>query len=230
MNRIVLVLFFLLMITAKQGLSQEKPFLFGMKLAPHIGWMKPSAVGYENDGIKAGISWGLVTRFHLMENYDVHTGLNVSIMRTALTYPDIRMVDGSPVEGELHRLYNFKYIGIPVIFRMKTNEFTKKRFFGQFGLELNFLLTGRSKDKFNAEGIGQVNAEDNIYSELKFARYSVIAGVGMEYAMGGSNMLIIGLNFNNGINDVLKDQNKINPSIKQAAINNFVELYVSFLF
>ncbi len=230
MNRIVFAFLFLLMIIAKHGVSQEKPFLFGMKLAPHVGWMKPSSIGYENDGIKAGISWGLVTRFHVMENYDVHSGLNITLMRTALMYPDMREVDGNLVEGDLHRIYDFKYLGIPLTFRMKTNEFAKKRFFGQFGVELNFMLSANSKDKFNAEGIGQTNSGDNIYNELKFARYAVIVGVGMEYVMGGSNVLITGLNFNNGINDVLKDQNKINPSIKQAAINNFIELYVSFLF
>lgn len=230
MNRIIFAILFFLLITSKQGIAQEKPFLFGMKFAPNIGWMKPNSTGYENDGIKAGISWGLVTKFHVMENYDIHTGLNITLMRTAITYPDIKTIDGNPVEGELHRLYNFKYIGIPAIFRMKTNEFAKKRFFGQLGVELNFLLAGNSKDKFNAEETGQLNEENNIYNELKFARYSVIVGVGMEYSMGGSNVLIAGINFNNGINDVLKDQNKINPSIKQIAINNFVELYVSFLF
>ncbi len=230
MNRIIFGLLVLFLITSKQGVTQEKPFLFGMKLAPNFGWMKPNSEGYENDGIKAGISWGLVTKFHVMENYDIHSGLNITLLRTAITYPDLKTISGVSTEGELHRLYNFKYIGVPLIFRMKTNEFAKKRFFGQIGVELNFMLSGNSKDKFNSVAAGQINEENNIYNELKFARYSVIVGAGMEYEMGGSNVLITGINFNNGINDILKDQNKINPSIKQIAINNFIELYVSFLF
>ena len=230
MKKIVFGLLVLFLAMPKQGLTQEKPFLFGMKLSPNFGWMKPNSAGYDNDGIKAGISWGLVSKIHLMENYDLHTGLAVTLMRSALTYPDLKTIGENEVAGELHRLYNFKYLGIPLIFRMKTNEFAKKRFFGEIGIEVDFLLSGNAKDKFNSNEAGQINEENNIYNELKFSRYAVIVGVGMEYALGGSNVLITGLDFNNGINDVLKDQNKINPSIKQIAINNFIELYVSFFF
>ncbi len=222
-------IFFMLILSNKAD-AQEKPFLFGMKISPQIGWMNPNAEGYDNDGIKAGISWGFVTQFHVMENYDIHSGINISILRSSLIYPDLKAVGEINQTGELHRLYNLKYLGVPAVFRMKTNEFSKKRFFGQFGLELNFLLSAHSNDKFNTESSGQINAENDIYNEIKFARYALIAGVGMEYSIGGSNVLITGINFNNGINDVLKDQNKVNPDIQQIAINNFVELYLSLLF
>ena len=230
MKRKLVVLFILLWATNSQGFAQEKPFLFGMKLAPNIDWMKPNSDGYNNDGIKAGISWGLVAEIRLMENYDLHSGVNIIMIRSALTYPDMKTIDGNPVEGEMSRLYNLKYLGFPIIFRMKTNENAKKRFFGQVGLELNFLLSGKAKDKFLSENAGQINEENDIYKEMKFARYSLIVGAGMEYALGGSNKLITGINFNNGINDVLKDENKINPSTNQIAINNYFEFYVSFLF
>ena len=230
MKKIVFGWIVVFLMLSSTSFAQEKPFLFGMKLSPNIGWMKTSSVGYDNEGVKAGISWGLITEIHLMENYDLHTGLNISLIRSAINYPDIKTIGSTPVEGELHRLYNLKYIGLPVTFRMKTNEFAKKRFFGQIGVELSFLIAANAKDKFNSEVAGQVNEELNIYNELKFPRYAVIVGAGMEYSLGGSNMLITGLNFNNGINDVLKDQNKINPSVTQNAISNFVEFYVSFLF
>jgi hypothetical protein len=230
MRKIVFGCLFIFLMISFEGFAQEKPFLFGMKLSPNIGWMNSNSVGYDNEGVKAGISWGLITQIHLMENYDLHTGINISLLRSAINYPDIKTIGSTPVEGELHRLYSLKYIGIPLTFRMKTNEFAKKRFFGQIGIELNFLIAANAKDKFNSEGSGQVNEEINIYNELRFPRYALIVGGGMEYSLGGSNMLITGLNFNNGINDVLKDQNKINPSITQNAISNFVEFYVSFLF
>ncbi|PKP35512.1 MAG: hypothetical protein CVU00_01810 [Bacteroidetes bacterium HGW-Bacteroidetes-17] len=230
MKRKSLVLFILLLATISQSLAQEKPFLFGMKLSPNIGWMKPDSEGYNNDGLKTGVSWGLVAEIHLMENYDLHSGVNITMIRSALNYPDLKTIDGNPEVGEMSRLYNLKYLGFPLIFRMKTNENAKKRFFGQFGIELNFLISSDAKDKFLSESAGQVNEENNIYKELKFARYSVIVGAGMEYALGGSNKLITGINFNNGINDVLKDGNRIDPSINQIAINNYFEFYVSFLF
>ncbi|MBU1013717.1 MAG: PorT family protein [Bacteroidetes bacterium] len=230
MKKKLFVLFILVSATISQSLAQEKPFLFGMKLSPNIGWMKPNSDGYNYDGVKSGISWGLVAEIHLMENYDLHSGVNITMIRSALTYPDLKTIEGNPIEGEMSRLYNFKYLGLPLIFRMKTNENTKKRFFGQVGLELNFLLSGNAKDKFLSENAGQINEENDIYKEIKFARYAVIVGAGMEYALGGSNKLITGINFNNGINDILKDENKINPSINQIAINNYFEIYVSFLF
>ena len=230
MKKKLLALFILLLATISQSQAQEKPFLFGMRLSPNIGWMKPNSDGYKNDGLKSGISWGLVAEIRLMENYDLHSGVNITMIRSALTYPELKTIDGNPEEGEMSRLYNLKYLGFPLIFRMKTNENTKKRFFGQVGLELNFLLSGAAKDKFLSGSGGQVNEENDIYKELKFARYAVIVGAGMEYALGGSNKLITGINFNNGINDILKDKNKIDPAINQIAISNYFEFYVSFLF
>ena len=42
---IVILLFLAFTIFAKEGLTQNKPFLFGFHVAPNIGWMKPDAIG-----------------------------------------------------------------------------------------------------------------------------------------------------------------------------------------
>lgn len=230
MKKNILCLTFLSFFLGNNIIAQEKSFLFGIKVAPNMGWMSPNSQGYENDGLKLGFSWGVITQFHLMENYDFHTGINVSILKGALTYPDMKTIESEQIPGELYRAYNLKYLGIPFLFRMKTNEFTKKKIFVQIGVELNFLLSAMGKDKFNSQEAGQINEDHNIYDQIKFTKYSVIFGAGMEYQLGGSNVLISGINFNNGINDILKDQNKIDPTIRQIAKINYIELYLTILF
>ncbi|MCP4550902.1 MAG: PorT family protein [Bacteroidetes bacterium] len=230
MKKDIFCLIFLAFFFGNNIIAQDKPFLFGIKVAPNIGWMNSGSEGYDNDGVKTGFSWGVITQFHLMENYDLHSGINVSILRSTLTYPDLKTIESEQIPGNLYRAYNLKYLGIPLVFRMKTNEFTKRKFFGQIGAQLNFLLSAMGKDKFNSQDAGQINEENNIYDEIKFTKYSMIFGAGIEYQLGGSNVLISGINFNNGINDILKDQNKIDPTIRQIAKINYIELYLSMLF
>ena len=59
--KIVLLLFSA--IIALQGITQEKPFRFGFKVAPNLAWIAPDSEGYENDGAVMGFSWGLTGRF-----------------------------------------------------------------------------------------------------------------------------------------------------------------------
>ncbi|MCG8307024.1 MAG: hypothetical protein MI975_06490, partial [Cytophagales bacterium] len=60
-------------------------------------------------------------------------------------------------------------------------------------------------------------------------RASLIIGLGMEYKMNGTTTLITGINFNNGITDVLKSQNNL-TNLLNKSINNYLEFYIGVLF
>ncbi len=206
--------------------AQDKPFVFGFKVAPNIGWMNPSLDDYSSDGNKIGFSWGVMAEFHLMEKYDLNTGVNILFLNGTLNYVDDIADYGG--EGELFRTYNFKYLEVPLTLKMKTNEYAKKSFFGVFGFGANFLLLGKAKDKFLI-GDNEVIDEIDLKSNLKSFRVSLIVGIGMEFNVGGSTNLITGVNFDNGITDVLRFQNNVSNDI-QKSINNYLEFYIGVLF
>lgn len=227
MKKTILIIFFLVFtIFAKDSIAQNKPFLFGFNVAPNIGWMKPDAIGYNNDGTKTGFSWGFVTQFHLMENYFILTGFDVNYMNSRLIYP--HTIDD--IYGTLYRKYKLKYIKVPLELKMMTKEFGKARFFGKIGLGTSFLIDADANDEFESAETGTVSSEKDIQSEMKFMRESLILGFGVDYNLGGSTALTVGLTFDNGFIDVLKDQNTTDLFIKNNAINNFVELNIGILF
>lgn len=210
----------------KSGISQEKPFVFGIRVAPNIGWMKPDSQGYKNQGSDVGFSWGFLAEFHLMENYAINTGFNISYLNATLEYEET--VNG--VDGLLNRGYRLKYVEIPMTLKMRTNEFNGITYFGMIGFGAGFKLSAKAKDKFVPEGGAQEDLENDISDDIKSVRASLILGVGLEYPMGGDTKILGGLNFNNGINDILSNQNTFDPSINHKAINNYFELYFAVLF
>ncbi len=225
MKRFIFVSTFILILSIS-GYAQHKPFLFGFRAAPNIGWMNPDPLGYVNEGSEVGFTWGFNAEFFLMENYAITTGFNVIYLNSKLSYPHV--VDS--VTGILNRNYRTKYIEIPLILKMKTREFGKARFYGEIGLGTSFLLSAKSKDKFEVKGAQPQNDEKDIKDEMKIGRESLILGVGVELALGGSTTLNLGIRFDNGFTDVLKDQNTADQDIDHQAINNFIEFNIGVLF
>lgn len=226
MKKSIILLTIVFCFIMKSGISQEKPFVFGIRVAPNIGWMKPDSQGYENQGSDVGFSWGFLAEFHLMENYAINTGFNISYLNATLEYEET--VNG--VDGLLNRGYRLKYVEIPMTLKMRTNEFNGITYFGMIGFGAGFKLSAKAKDKFVPEGGAQEDLENDISDDIKSVRASLILGVGLEYPIGGDTKILGGLNFNNGINDILSNQNDFDPSINHKAINNYFELYFAVLF
>jgi hypothetical protein len=226
MKKVIAVSILTILLVGGELCAQGRPFVFGFKAAPNLGWMNPDTEDYNRDGSKIGFSWGLIAEIHLMENYALNTGINIVFLNGALNYvDDIAQYGG---EGELFRKYKFKYLEVPFTLKMKTNEFSNKSFYGIFGFGANLLLSGKSKDKFLIGG-NEVNDEQDLKDQLKSFRASLIVGVGAEFSMGETTKLITGINFDNGITDVLKFQNTAS-NFNHKAINNFLEFYIGVLF
>ncbi len=228
MKKIIVVIILVFVFIGSGIRAQEKPFVFGFKVAPNIGWMNPSSDDYSSNGSKFGFSWGLLAEFYLMENYSLSSGINILFQNGALNYED-DLVDYGGL-GELFRTYKFKYLEVPLTLKMKTNEISGISFFGVFGFGANILLSAKAKDTFlPADGGAAIKDEMDFKSDLKSIRASMIVGVGAEFKMNGVTKLIAGINFDNGLTDVLKNQN-IATNVNHKSINNYLEFYVGILF
>lgn len=230
MKRIILIVLMSMILGHPAAFSQQKPFVFGFKAGPNLGWLRPDSKGYERDGMRAGFSWGFVADFFLMENYGIATGFDVVFLNGALEIPH-EMSDGAVVkEGTLNRKYMLKYIQVPVTLRMRTNELGKFRIFGQIGLGTNFLIGAKADDEFTPSSGETVSDEVDIYSDITFMYESLIVGAGAEYSLGGSTMLTACIVFNNGFMDILKGENTRNPTINNKAYANYLSLDIGIVF
>ncbi|MCK9451531.1 MAG: PorT family protein [Bacteroidales bacterium] len=220
----------LVFVIVGSAVAQQKAFQFGFKVAPSMGWIKPNSEGYKRDGLKAGFNWGFVGEFFLMENYAISTGFNVIYTNGAFTYPDQQNVGGLMLIGETNRLLKLKYIQLPVILKMKTNEFNGIKIFAEIGFGLGFNVGAKAEDDFYFNGKKQQSKSSDVSNAVRFTRESLILGAGVEYPLGGSTFIVAGIRFDNNFFDILKDQNSVDRSIEQKGISNFIELQLGLLF
>ncbi len=229
MKKLIVLLFVLLIFSSTTSYAQHKPFLFGFKIAPNIGWMNPGPESFENEGAEVGFSWGFMSEFFLMENYAITTGFDVVYLNSRLSYPHdttiIKYTDTTDVTGRLSRKYNLKYIEVPLTLKMKTREMGNFRLFGRIGVGVSFLLTAKGTDRFESDIVDFNEGKKDINDDLKTARGSLILGGGIEYMIGGSTKLIFEIDFDNCFTDVLKD-----PDGSHDAINNYLDFSIGILF
>ena len=227
-----IIVFVLVLVFNISGYSQQKPFQFGIKVAPNISWLKPSTDGYESDGSGVGFAWGFIADFAFTENYFVSTGFNAVWNNASLKFPykDETLVK----EGILYREYHLRYLEIPVKLKMKTNKLNDHlKAFGQLGLGSAFKIGAKAKDQFEYmdEGGKITTPEDetNISDEIQLFKASLIVGGGVEYYIDESTLIFVEFNYNNGFTNVLKGENTVDPTLSQAQLH-YIELAIGVIF
>jgi len=203
---------------------------FGFRIAPNLGWMKPDAVSYENEGVRMGFSWGFIAEFPLADNYCFSTGFNILFNGGKLSYPHILPQGLTSEPGVLTRSYNFKYLELPATLRLQTSDRGGLIFFGQIGLGLGILLDARGTDTFLYQTSRTEFDKEQISDEIKPFRTALLLGLGLEYPLEPSLKVIGGLSFNNGFSNVLKGSNTVNSAINHNAFSNLIELNLGIMF
>lgn len=230
MKKAIAILIIFVCIVTTSAYSQHKPFVFGFKIAPNLGWFKANTDGYENVGTTPGFAWGFIAEFHLMEHYAIGTGFNVLYLNAKLNYPYRQIANGDTMTGVMEREYHLKYIEVPLVLKMETRVFGKFKFFGQIGLGTSFLIDAKADDVFVYGENTSKEDKVNIYDDIRFIRESLILGVGAEFIIEGSTLVFAGVNFDNGFTNILKGNNTVDPSISQRANANFIEFQIGMLF
>jgi hypothetical protein len=237
MKKIILLAGICLLVS-QMALSQVKPFRFGLKLAPNIGWVSPDSEDYERDGISPGFSWGFISDFTITENYFVGTGFNINYLHGKIQspYKQVIIKDGDTISytGTLDRKLKLQYIELPVTLKMKTNKFDKLQAYGQIGFSMGFNVKAKTEDAFSYEdNSGNTGVETNereISDELTLLKGALILGGGIEYYIDNSTSIVVGVNFSNGLSNILKGNNTADPSIEQRATTSYFELTLGVIF
>jgi hypothetical protein len=237
MKKVILLAGICLLIS-HTAFSQVKPFRFGLKLAPNIGWVAPDSEDYEKDGVSPGFSWGFISDFTITENYFVGTGFNISYLHGKIQYPYktdiIKDPDTTSYTGTMNRMLKLQYIELPETLKMKTNKFDKLQVYGQIGFSLGFNVKAKSEDNFSyksSTGSSMVETDEReISDELTLLKGALVLGGGIEYYIDNSTSIVVGVTFSNGLSNVLKGTNTADPSIEQKATASYIELTLGVIF
>lgn len=236
MKRIIVLIMFLSIMLPQVSHAQVKPFRFGLKVAPNVGWISPDSDEYERDGSVAGFSWGFISDFAITENYYVGTGFNINYLNGKYSFPYMTTVtepDSMDVTGTITRKAKLRYIDLPITLKMKTNKFDQLQVYGQIGFSLGFNIKAKAEDNFRYQLDNEYVTDDHehdITEEITLLKGSLVLGGGIEYYIDNSTSIIAGITYYNGISNILKDYNTANPAVKQKATAHFIELTLGVIF
>ncbi len=228
MKKILLLTGIAFLMFCMSASAQVKPFQFGFKLTPSIGWFSPDADGYDSDGGKMGFSWGFVSEIALTQNYKFVTGFSFNYLNGKMKFPYAMDIDGATETGTLRRSYNLQYIDLPLLIKMRTNDLGPIRFYGQIGFVTSVRLKANADDLFSYNGSSNT-ADVNVSDDFTLFKESMLVGFGVEYPIDESTFLTGGINFNKGLTNMMKGKNPA-TGVEQSATISAFEFQLGIIF
>jgi hypothetical protein len=176
----------------------------GVNVDPVISWFSPDSKSLDKDGSKLGFSGGLMVEKYFQKNYAFATGINLSFTGGNLLYEDsariavdddenVDLAPGTTVE------YSLQYFSIPLTLKMKSNQIGYISYYALVGLVPQFNIKAR------ASATGAALDKDNVSGEINLFNLPYCIGGGIEYSLGGTTALNLGIIFNNGFIDLLSN-------------------------
>jgi len=224
----IIILVLILFASTLKAQEVKKPFNFTFRMGPNLSWLKSNSDAVSPDGSIIGFSWGALCEIPVQTNYAFITGFNINFAGGKVDYAGV--YQSIPVL--IKERYSLKYLELPVMLKIKTNEVDGVLFYGQIGLGSSFRLNSRVQRSFQlppSSSQPYIAPEDkNSDNTTAFIRESLLIGIGAQYTLQDNLKLFGGLNFNNGFTDVLKKgpYNTSDPKV----ISNFVELNIGLFF
>ncbi len=224
--------------------SDESRYEFGLRIAPQISWSSPDSKSLENGGGSLDWNYGFHVAKKFTSRYAIAFEVNVINMTSKIKFTDSLAIYSDKLSGtktnDLAINYNLRYVQVPIIFKMYTDEFKDKwRVYGEFGVGLSFLV--RSKADVNSSVLNLTNVDvdnpdkvdeffinsnkfDKNYStKVNFLRPSFIIGGGVLYDLFGQTKAYAGLRYDGGLVDYM-------DADKWTANNSFTSLNLGIIF
>ena len=206
MKKILFSALFLLFFNATFA-QTENGFKLGLTVHPNFGWLKSDIANAENDGTKAGFSYGLMGDFLFQENYAFSTGLALTTINGKLSSSAggvFMDTDGAEASETL----KLQYLEIPAKIKLMTSQKNGLKFYGEFGLGNAFNVRAKGDVKTANES----REKESIGKKIAFYRGSIIIGGGAEIATSGKTTILAGLSFDNGFTDINKGSGSLKSS------------------
>jgi hypothetical protein len=216
-----------------------KEYRVSVSATPLISWMRTDTRNISSGGARFGIGGGLLAEKNFNKNLAVGTGLFVTQMGGRINYDSLQPTISNTVFRDVEYTYKTRYVDIPLLVRLRTDEFGYNRVYFEAGLGLSFLWSARAdlnKEVFrddrggntdrnvneNREDFNAANSvvfEDNII----FIRVPLYVGAGWEYAISTNTVAFAGIRYSAGLFDAMRAENT-------RAFNSFIGLNFGIMF
>ncbi|MDA3929777.1 MAG: porin family protein [Prolixibacteraceae bacterium] len=198
-NTLLVLLLFLSFSTFAQN------FRLGFQASPHLTWMTSTKDDITRLEMHPGIKYGLEADIFLagFPRYSLNTGLFVANHSFSANYniAEPFYINDVTFNQAVDITYKLNYIEIPINIKLKSDQFYRMRFYGQFGLT-NMINLSASATSSDSEFTGD-NVKDGINrSVIRSYNLSMIMGGGVEYDVGGNTAINVGIQYSNGLTDV----------------------------
>jgi hypothetical protein len=184
--------------------NENQRLTIGLHFDPLVGWFGSDNIRVSNKGARPGYNLGIDLNKYFGKNYSISFGLDLIGAGGRLTHVDTtdlvfanftsRVLPGDPV------IYRIQYLAVPVGLKLQTNQIGYITYFADLGFDPKVAIGGKIDIKDNGiEG-------ENAASELKLFNLSWHITAGIEYSIGGTTSLVLGLNFENNFFDITKEK------------------------
>lgn len=196
-----------LMVSPKINAQSSQKVRMGFTASPNLGWISTAKTGYESDGAKLGIKYGILMDFRLFENdnYFLASGFTINHLGFKLASPDVYMADTTNVGARTNSRYNLTYIDVPLAFRLKTKEIGYMVYYGTFGTELGFNIGSKQTSTTTYNEVTTNEALNENLKEVNLFRSSLVFGIGAERTISGNTAIQFGITYHNGMTNIFND-------------------------
>jgi hypothetical protein len=202
--RIFLSLVFAVMVIPQNLILAQQTISIGLHADPVISWFASDIKEMKNNGAKPGFNFGINFNKFFTQNYSFSTGIsllnaggtliNSDTLNLQFTNFNSTVLPGKPV------VYKIQYIVIPVGLKLQTNQIGYMTFFSDIGLDPKVVIGGKAD-------IPSLSISDEKATDLlRMFNLSYHITAGIEYSLGGTTALVLGLNFDNNFLDITKDK------------------------
>ena len=185
------------------GLFAQKDFQLSFSTGPSVNWMNSGTDEISGGNVRAGYDFGIVADvfFDEQQRYAVTTGFLLTNSGGELDYHNVTSFGfaGKTINPGSSILFRLKYLEVPLAVKLKTSQFRRWIYWGQFGLS-GFINVGAKGDT----GDGVLNWTD-IQDEIRPFNLAMNLGIGADFDLGSGNALSFGVILKDGLTDVTKE-------------------------
>lgn len=172
-------------------------------VSPSVNWMNPGNADMSRGKPILGYDFGLSSDFYFTEDerYSLASGIQISNIGGEIKYPsgsDFKF-SGTFLPGYSKVKYHLRYVEIPLAIKLRTNQFNRTSYWGQFGFSTMINIAAKGDSNNGTLKKANINDEVNLFN------LAMIIGLGYDFDLGGGNAISTGLIFQNGLIDVTTD-------------------------
>ena len=220
MKRFILSVFLFVLLISGYGQKHVRLSFTG---SPSLNWMVTNSKSAAREKSIAGYNFGLNADLYFSEDerYSLLTGLLITNIGGEISYnpnSDFQF-GGTTLPSSSSIRYRLRYVEIPLAIKLRTDQFKRMRYWGEFG------LTGMVNIDSKGDSNNGVLKKENIRDEINLFNLAMNVGLGFDFDLGGSNSITTGLIFQNGLTDVTT-----NNAFSDKTIVNSLKLKIGLIF